>query len=522
MSIRNLNINNESFKRKEPSTPSRSITVEKDPKYEKLISTVFGDNKSIPDNSSWTLEDAGTDKIDIIPVNFNLSIKEKRKLALSALSFGEEIGILCINHPSWRLICYFLKIQEPTDVKSANFTDLRLIISLTFQSVQTFMKSKDWEFSGEVSFDQNGNPIPVTKTNWDISGEDVSFTSSGYMFFENKKTKDKIVIFSSESEGSSSIYCYSNDQVVSQRVISDLISFTKENNCLRGLKLKDINVYEASFQEVADTSGYTWDKYYYDEDIRKLFDLEVFGFLDNIEKYNRHGISKRGVMLYGDPGTGKTTIGKIICNYAKNKSVIWITPDVITENTQVKSSVKVLYRLAEYLSPVVIFLEDLDLFTEDRSSGLGDTMRLGSLMNILDGVNTISNAITIASTNRLELIEKALRNRPGRFDRLVEIPSLNKKLRKKMFTDRFKDAIIGDNEINILVSKTEGWTGAECDELVKTANLRFINDNVLEIKESRVVTPEMINDILGIMTQFKVGGDRGPGAKAKNIGFHVE
>lgn len=460
---------------------------------------------------------------DDVVGNDNAAVNEKsKKLALAGLSFGEEVGILCITQAHWRLICYFLQIQETNDVGIAIFREVRLITLLASQSIQSFMKSKEWEFSGELSFDQYGNPIPVSKTNWKVSGKDTSFTSHGFIFFENKKTKEKIVFSAYESPEETRISCFSNKQSFSQEILSGLIEFTKSNNCLRGLKLKDIDVYAATFDEVDNNSGFTWDKFYYEDNIRNLFELEVFGFLDNIEKYNRHGISKRGIMLYGPPGTGKTSLGKIICNYAKDKSVIWITPDVISENTKIKSSVKVLYKLAEYLSPVVVFLEDLDLFTEDRSSGLGDTMRLGALMNILDGVNTISNAITIASTNRLELIEKALRNRPGRFDRLVEISSLNKELRKKMFMDRFADATVEQNAMDTLINKTEGWTGAECEEFVKTANLRFINDEVLETKEARIITLKMVNEMLEIMTKFKVGGDRGPGNKAKSIGFATE
>ena len=194
--------------------------------------------------------------------------------------------------------------------------------------------------------------------------------------------------------------------------------------------------------------------------IHDTFDFEVSSAE---HKYYANGIVSHN--------TGKTTLGRLICRYLPDHSVIWITSEMIQENENRIDSMKVLYRFAEYMSPVVVFLEDMDLYADDRTTH-SDNARLGSLMNILDGVNWVKNAVTVATTNRLNLIEKALCNRPGRFDRVVEIGDLDADNRKRMLSNRIgKRYTITEELLNILVEQTSTWSGAEIEEFVHTIGL---------------------------------------------------
>ena len=289
---------------------------------------------------------------------------------------------------------------------------------------------------------------------------------------------------------------FSNTPIKSKNLISELELYTKENNCIRGTKLRDVDMIHAKFEEVTGLEGYSFEKYYYQQYIRDIFDMEVFGFLDNIEEYNSLGIDKRGVMTYGPPGTGKTTLGKIICNKAGDKTVIWVTPDLIAENTQSKHAIKLLYMLADFVSPSALLLEDIDLWANDRDD-MGDTLRLGALMNILDGVNSIKNCVTIAMTNRIELIEKALRNRPGRFDVIVEIPALIKVLRERMLKDRLFNIQVDDDVIPYVLQESEGWTGAYVQHFVHTANMYFVYHKV-----PKHLTLDVAKNVLGTIKKF--------------------
>lgn len=432
---------------------------------------------------------------------------------VATLKFGEDIKILLIATSEFRLICHFLGCQSPKDVQSTVYKHATMIGQLNQQCLVSFMESQGFDYAGEIMFD-NGEPIPVSKQTWNIKGKEVSFTNIGYRFFEKKdgEKKDNIVAFcwTDSSGGQAGLTFYSNSQDRSKQYVEKLEEFTKKNNCIRGAKLRDVNVAAATFSEVHATPDHNWDNYYFPQNIREMFELEVFGFLKATDRYNKLGISKRGLLTYGPPGTGKTTLGKIICNEAPDSTVILITPDLIAENNTGKHSVKMLYLLADFVSPAVIFLEDLDLFSEDRE-GVVDHLALGALMNILDGVNQVKNAVTVATTNRLELIEKALSNRPGRFDRVVEVPVMPSELRKKMFTNRLDECHVDNGVIDEIVKISKGWTGAQCQEFVNSMNLFFINNNQ---DDKRHVTLSVVSEVKRLMDSLSRS------TQQRKAGFH--
>jgi predicted AAA+ superfamily ATPase len=435
--------------------------------------------------------------------------------ASASLKFGDDIKLLLIPATPLRVICYFLGATSVNDVKNAPFSSIPMIAFLHQERLTKFMRSKGYSFAGEIAFDNNGNPVPVSKHAWSMGGKEVSFTNGGYLFFDagTGRQKDNVVmnLFTSMSDVKAGINCYAENSRKAKRLLTELETFTKQDNCVRGAKLRDVNMATATFYEVKVTGKYTWDNYYFPKSIRDMFDLEVFGFVKNTQKYNDKGITKRGIMMFGPPGTGKTTIGHIICNYAPETTVIWITPDLIAENNAGKHAIKLLYTLADYVSPCVIVLEDLDLFSEDRDAGAGN-LPLGSLMNILDGVNSVRNAVTVATTNRIELIEKALSNRPGRFDRKIEVPTMEEHLRRKMFLDRLVGFDLEPGVIDFIVKSTDGWTGAEAQEMVNSLNLHFIN---IGQEDNRKVTREVVDFVLKILNRYCVQAKR-----RKGMGFN--
>ena len=223
--------------------------------------------------------------------------------------------------------------------------------------------------------------------------------------------------------------------------------------------------------------------------VHDTYDLEV---LNDEHKYYANDIVSHN--------TGKTTIGNIICNET-DKTVIWITPEILQENNyKAMSSIKALYKLADFLSPCIIMLEDLDLFSQDRDRG-GDVLSLGALMNILDGVNTITNSVTIGTTNRLKSIEGALRNRPGRFDRIIETPPLPEELRMKMFKERLKGWAVQKSALDYLAESTEKWTGAEVQEFINSLVLKHIGSKRKKQSMSRAWAEE----IMATLNNFGVG-----------------
>ena len=157
-----------------------------------------------------------------------------------------------------------------------------------------------------------------------------------------------------------------------------------------------------------------------------------------------------------------------------------------------------------------IVLEDIDLYSEDRDHS-SESLRLGSFLNVLDGVNSVFGSVTVAMTNRLDLVEKALQSRPGRFDRVVEIPPFSDiSLRKRMITDRLSNFQIDNNDdtLGFVLDHTDGYTGAQMQEFINSLNMYYIS-NDLDEKE-QLVTIEIVKRIFEMMGKYSVKGKEEP------------
>jgi len=433
-------------------------------------------------------------------------LDEKDIKSLNSVMFADQIKIDFIPSIDYRILCRFLGVTTVNDIQNHPYQSHPLITLILMESIIGFMKKVGFDFVGELNFDSHGNSIPPAKNPWFVKNKETTFTTTGFLYFEKiggKKTDNvAFFLYTDLERGGSSITSYSTDKNLSKNIINDLQEYAKENNCLRGAKLKDVNMISASFSEVNIDKKYNWNNYYYTKEIKDLFKLEVFDFIRNVKEYNKCGITKRGIILAGSPGTGKSTLGYIVCNMVPDNTVIWITPEILSENNyKAISSIKALYKLADFLSPCIIILEDLDLFSQDRSSGGCDILSLGALMNVLDGINTISNSVTIGTTNRLKSIEGALRNRPGRFDRVIEIPALSEELREKMFKGRLSDWKVSKDVIGYIVGETEEWTGAEVQEFINSLNLKHISSK----RKIKKIDQKWAEEIITTMNSFGVG-----------------
>jgi hypothetical protein len=422
----------------------------------------------------------------------------------STINFSKEAEILSIHSCTWRTICFFLGIASPQNVKREKFEDLGLIVMLLKQISSKFMEDFGYKFAGELNFDSSDELIPCTKCTWKIgvkTDDQQTFTSIGYQFFQHVENPSKNVVLWFSPLDPTAGYCiwaYAYDENLCEDILEGLKTFAKQNNWLRGKKIRDVDALRATFAEVDLSEEYTWDKYYYDPVVRKLFEVEIFGFLDDVEKYNARKIRKRGFLMHGPPGGGKTTLGKIACRYVEKHTVIWITPEIFSNGAGV-AAIRLLYNLAEYLSPIVIILEDIDLYSEDREHVVEST-GLGVLTNVLDGVHDVTNSVTIAMTNRKDLVEKALRSRPGRFDRVIEIPALSTPLRRQMLEDRltiFKSVDAG--VVDYMVGQTNGCTGAEIQEIITSIHMYFI---ARDSDEEENVSKEIVMTAIETVEKF--------------------
>ena len=166
------------------------------------------------------------------------------------------------------------------------------------------------------------------------------------------------------------------------------------------------------------------------EQTRSKIDRTILAFPRQAKRFKQRGLpAKRGVLLEGPPGTGKTMLCRALCHEI-DATFIWVTSRQVEDDA---GAIAAVWQLARWLQPAVVLLEDVDLYSLSREQTLRPHI-VGELMNQMDGVESSDGILTLATTNRVDVIETALCDRPGRFDRLFARDLRNTTLSKRHFS----------------------------------------------------------------------------------------
>ncbi|WP_251566191.1 AAA family ATPase [Paenibacillus pasadenensis] len=168
--------------------------------------------------------------------------------------------------------------------------------------------------------------------------------------------------------------------------------------------------------------------------------------------YEQFGIPyRRGVLLYGKPGNGKTSLVRSLAAQSGVPAVCW----QMTEHTS-SDSIREIFSCAEELAPVVLIVEDLD--------GLNPALR-SVFLNELDGMRTRKGIYLIATTNYPEQLDAALLGRPGRIDRAYEVQEPSLESREAYLSQKGIGRLIQPQELSLLAEQTAGFSYAQLGEL---------------------------------------------------------
>jgi transitional endoplasmic reticulum ATPase len=212
----------------------------------------------------------------------------------------------------------------------------------------------------------------------------------------------------------------------------------------------------------------------------------------------------RGILLYGPPGTGKTLIAKAVAHTTESNFISIKGPELLSKWVgESEKGVREIFRKARQAAPCIIFLDEVDALVPNRSSGSSDshvTERVVSqLLTEIDGLEELHNVLVIGATNRVDLIDNALL-RPGRFDRILEVPLPDLKGRENIFKIHTKKKPLV-KEINFarLVELTDGFSGAEiegvCNRAAMSAIRRYVNKDEKSVKSIKVTQEDFENAI---------------------------
>jgi proteasome regulatory subunit len=227
-----------------------------------------------------------------------------------------------------------------------------------------------------------------------------------------------------------------------------------------------------------------------DEQIREVRDAIELS-LEKPEEFERFGIQPpKGVLLTGPPGTGKTMLAKAVANQT-NATFLGLVGSELAQKYIGEGGrmVRELFALARKKAPCIIFIDEIDAIGSKRldSSTSGDREVQRTLMQLLselDGFESLENVKVIAATNRPELLDKALL-RPGRFDRIVEIPLPGIDGREAIFKVHAKKMPLDKNvDFAKLSIITDGYSGAEIKAVTIDVGMNAISEGVTKCKMS--------------------------------------
>ncbi|QSG04671.1 ATP-dependent 26S proteasome regulatory subunit [Halapricum desulfuricans] len=233
----------------------------------------------------------------------------------------------------------------------------------------------------------------------------------------------------------------------------------------------------------------------------------------NAEQFREVGIDPpSGVLLHGPPGTGKTMLAKAVANETDATFIKMAGSELVQKFIgEGAKLVRDLFELAGEREPAIVFIDEIDAIaskrTESKTSGDAEVQRtMMQLLSEMDGFEDRGEIRIIAATNRFDMLDRAIL-RPGRFDRLIEVPEPDFEGRERILEIHTREMNLDDAvDLSAWAGETAGFTGAELASLATEAGMFAIRDGRTEVRpadfEDAVEKVEATDDDVGTPVAF--------------------
>jgi len=390
---------------------------------------------------------------------------------------------------------YIFKLNHLDRTTSPNYFDYGIVID---KIKQTLWDQLGIKFTMYADDETSNELFEVLEEDLEENQEEVTFISHIFEGVEtftisSKHTKDKLELMV-KPRVKNAIYYYPKFRVAIARTIvfqnhsentHDFV-LAQDNNCIveylnyvikrkRDNHRNFVTVYTDTDDGVETkkekiTNLVNRDQVFLEENLKK----EIFRAIDQFFTDDGHFFTtynipyKRGILLYGKPGNGKTTLVKSIANSIDAPVVYW----QITEHTS-SYTIREVFSSVAKIAPMVLVIEDIDSMPEHVRS---------VFLNILDGSTSKEGIFLIGTTNYPEKIDPALINRSGRFDRAYELKLPTKEMRKQYLVMKKMDQFLSEEDLNMVVEKTNSFSFAQLNELYTSVALQWHYEQKVDIE----------------------------------------
>lgn len=239
------------------------------------------------------------------------------------------------------------------------------------------------------------------------------------------------------------------------------------------------------------------------EELLQRIERHTVAFSENADRLLAAGRHlKRGILLHGPPGTGKTFSAMYLASRMPGRTVFLITGSGM-------GIIETACSMARLLAPATIILEDVDLIGTERGAQMvGANTLLFELLNQMDGLADDADILFILTTNRPDILEPALASRPGRIDQAIEVPPPDKACRRRLFELYSRGLKLEIERLDDYIHRMEGVSAAFIRELLRKAAVYAATESAGELIIQDSHLEEALGELLiagGSLTQSLLG-----------------